>query len=149
MARDSTLLRGKGIPRGALGLLWLAGALAGLVGCSEQVRPITGGTPGVLRAKDGGLAEVQVSIHQHEGGGWRRLGFADTRADGAFTLIAADATAPLELSPGEYRCTLESVGAPIPLPAPYTHPETTPLVVTWSATDQELTLDVPVSLYGR
>jgi hypothetical protein len=69
--------------------------------------------------------------------------------DGAFELVANGAQGPLWLSPGEYRCTLESAGAPVQFPMEYAQADTTPLTISWSAGDKELDLEVPPPIPTR
>jgi hypothetical protein len=89
------------------------------------------------------LAEVQVTVHRHDGSAWQPIGFADTAGDGTFALLQPQAAGPLTLAPGAYRCTLESVGSPIQIPRVCTSFETTPLRITWSAGDNRLDLELP------
>jgi hypothetical protein len=114
-----------------------------LSGCGGA-EPTTGGTQGVLHAGPASLSEIQVTIHQLQGNMFRPIGFGVPGADGGFCLVTNGATGPLVLLPGEYRCTLESVGAPVEIPAEYLKADTSPLKVTWSASDQKLDIDVPL-----
>ena len=111
-------------------------------GCSGSARPVTGGTAGELHAGDDPLGDIQVTVHQIEGTSFEAIGFAATRADGSFELVTPGAQGPLRLTPGEYCCTLESVGAPIVIPKDYTKAETTPLKVTWELGDSNLELEL-------
>ncbi|MDX1948036.1 MAG: PepSY domain-containing protein [Pirellulaceae bacterium] len=115
-----------------------------IVGCGP--RPVAGGTPGTLRAAGELLSEVQITVHQATDGVWQPAGFAVTRSDGSFALVTNGAKGALELSPGEYRCTLESAGAPVQIPPAYTKPETTPLTVAWPTASASLDLEVTVKL---
>lgn len=125
----------------AAALLFIA---VSLTGCGAS--PVTGGTPGTLRDATQPLAEMQITIHRQEGSAWQPIGMAVTAADGAFELVTSGAQGPLRLEAGEYRCTLESVGAPVQLPREFTNAETTPLKVVWSATDRDLNLELPTKL---
>jgi hypothetical protein len=116
---------------------------AALPGCG--VRPVTGGTKGVLRYGGKLLGDIQVTVHQVDGSSTQPIGFGVTANDGSFRLVKNGASGALWLSPGEYRCTLESAGAPIRLAKEYAKAETTPLKITWSAGDKSLDLEVPVS----
>jgi uncharacterized iron-regulated membrane protein len=116
----------------------------GLCGCGPS--PVAGGTKGTLRAGGDLLSEVQITIHHREGVAWQPLGFAVTASDGTFELVTNRAEGPLRLAPGEYRCTLESVGAPVRVPKEYSQPETTPLIVQRSAGDTVLELVIPARL---
>jgi hypothetical protein len=123
------------------GFVALAALAAALLGCG--VRPVTGGTKGVLRSGGAPLGDIQVTVHEADGSAWRAVGFGVTAADGTFELVTNGAAGPLWLSPGEYRCTLESVGAPVQIPKVNTLPDTTPLTVTWSVGDLSLNLEIP------
>lgn len=109
-------------------------------GCGP--RPVVGGTPGVLRSGGEVLAEVQVTLHRQEGTSWQYVGFADTTTDGSFELVTRGAAGPLVLPPGEYRATLESVGAPIQIPPVYTRPDSSPLAIRWSGSESKLELQL-------
>jgi hypothetical protein len=107
-------------------------------GCGPA--PITGGTSGVLTTDGNPIRDVQVVVYSPIS--YERLGYAVTGADGSFQLIAADTSRPLELDPGSYVVTLESVGAPTELPPTYLDPRMTPLRIDWDASDR-LELNVP------
>ena len=119
-----------------------------LPGCGG-VQPVPGGTTGTLRAGGEVLAEIQITIHQVEGGSFRPIGFGLTDRDGWFELVTNGAQGPLWLSPGDYRCTLESAGAPVEIPKEYAQAATTPLKVSWSAGSSELDLDIPTAMLVR
>jgi hypothetical protein len=123
-------------------ILVLALAVTAVSGCG--VRPVTGGTPGTVHAGDELLSDIQVTLHQVENGKLHAVGFGVTDGDGAFELVTNGARGPLQLPPGEYRCTLESAGAPLAFPREYARAETTPLTISWSDGDSELDLEVPV-----
>jgi hypothetical protein len=114
---------------------------AALAGCG--VRPVTGGTKGVLRCAGKLRSDIQVTVHQVDGNSTQPIGFGVTTNDGSFRLVKTNASGALWLSPGEYRCTLESAGAPIRLAKEYARPDTTPLKISWSASDSSLDLEVP------
>lgn len=120
-------------------LLSLALAFA-CAGCGD-VKGVTGGTRGSLRCGREQLSEIQVNVYRVEGSALRLEGFGVTNVDGEFELVANGARGPLQLVPGEYRFTLETAGAPIAFPTPYSSAESTPLAVTWSAGDEELELE--------
>jgi hypothetical protein len=107
---------------------------------------VTGGTPGTLRDAFQALAEIQVTVHRQEGSGWQPIGTAVTASDGTFELVTNGAQGPLLLEPGEYSCTLESVGSPLRLPLEYTKAHTTPLKVPWSTNDSSLNLNLQTKL---
>lgn len=119
-------------------------ALLACAGCG--VRPVTGGTPGRLLSGETPVAEMQVAVFQDDGTGWQQIGFGVTTDDGSFALVKNQAKGPLVLSPGEYRLTLESVGAPVTFPAAYTQPSNTPLQITWPTPEQRLELAAPIVL---
>jgi len=127
--------------------VWLACVVA-LPGCG-RVKPVTGGTIGILHAGDDYLSDIQVTVHKVDGSSLQPIGFAVTAADGSFELVSNGAKGALWLSPGEYRCTLESAGAPVQIPKEYAQPDTTPLKVSWSAGDDELNLEIPALLPNR
>jgi hypothetical protein len=116
---------------------------AALPGCG--VRPVTGGTKGVLRYGGKLLGDIQVTVHQVDGNSTQPIGFGVTANDGSFRLVKNNASGALWLSAGEYRCTLESAGAPIRVAKVYTKADTTPLKITWSASDKSLDLDASTS----
>ena len=116
-------------------------------GCGP--RPVTGGTPGMLRAAGEPLGDIQVTVHQVEAGSPRAIGFGVSAADGSFHLVMNEARGPLVLAPGEYRFTLESAGAPVQIPTEYTQAETTPLAITLLESDKNLTLEIPVRFYTQ
>jgi hypothetical protein len=89
------------------------------------------------------MSEVQITVHQPVGSAWEAIGFGVAATDGSFELVTSGAAAPLELSPGTYRCTLESVGAPFAIAPLYTQAATTPLEIAWPASDGRLTIDIP------
>jgi hypothetical protein len=120
--------------------LFLLYVLASAGGCGP--RPVVGGTPGILRSGQQTLAEVQVTLHRQEGSSWQFVGFADTATDGSFELLTRGAAGPLVLPPGEYRATLESVGAPIQIPPVYTKPDSSPLAIRWSGDEGKLELQL-------
>jgi hypothetical protein len=111
-------------------------------GCAGA-QPTNGGTEGVLHAGNNKLSEIQITVHQMKSGSSMPIGFGVPSPDGSFRLVTNGAAGPLYLSPGEYRFTLESIGAPIVIPKAYAKPETTPLKVNWSASDRTVDLDIP------
>src|SRR5580765_446568 len=97
-----------------------------LAGCGGTT-PVVGGTKGVLQAGDELLGDIQITVHAKDGTAWKPLGFGVTAFDGSFELVTSGAKGPLWLSPGEYRCTLESAGAPVVIPLELTQADATPL----------------------
>lgn len=122
----------------AIGLMLLAAS------CSRQ--PVTGGTPGVLTASGKPIGDIQVTFYRLDGGIWESVGFGTSAADGTFELVTNGARGPLHLEPGQYRCTLESVGAPVEIPRECMETADTPLEVNWSETDQLIQLDAPITV---
>lgn len=120
---------------------WVAAGVLLIAGCGPG--PTKGGTAGRILAGGQPLSEVQVTVHRIEAGTSQPLGFGVPRADGSFQLVTTDASGPLLLAPGEYRCTIESIGAPVAIPATYQSADATPLHVQWSSDSRELTLEVP------
>lgn len=126
----------------------LLGFVAVLPGCGG-VKPVTGGTSGILHAGDDLLSDIQVTVHEVDGSSTRPIGFGVTDREGSFELVKNGAHGALILPPGDYRFTLESAGAPGQIPKEYTQTGTTPLKVTWSAADSDLDLEVPALLPSR
>jgi uncharacterized iron-regulated membrane protein len=118
--------------------------LSCFLGCGP--RPVTGGTPGVLIANGQPLAEVQINVHQMVDNKPQKVGFGISDSDGSFSLVKNEAKGLLRLAPGEYRCTLESAGAPIQVPPEYAAWETTPLNITWREEMRMLELVLPLRL---
>lgn len=122
--------------------------LAMLSGCGG-VKPVTGGTAGVLHSGSEMLGDIQITVHQLDGGTSKPIGFGVTGSAGTFQLMTEGAKGPLHLTPGEYRCTLESIGAPVVIPKEYTQPDTTPMKINWSASNLKLDLDIPIPKPAR
>jgi len=122
--------------------LILAAALL-FTGCRGRVRAVSGGTPGVLDCGGQYLGDIQLSLYQLKGASFLSVGFAVTRPDGTFELHTNAAAGPLWLLPGKYRCTLESVGAPVQFSQPYHAPHTTPLELEWTESMKELQIHGP------
>ena len=116
-------------------------------GCGSQA--VTGGTKGVIHAGSALMGEFQVTVHQVEGSTTKPIGFGVTGSNGEFELVTNGAKGPLRLSPGEYRCTLESIGAPVVVPLEFTKADTTPLKVSWAASDKKLDLEIPTPQLRR
>ncbi|UUO07602.1 hypothetical protein M4951_04670 [Blastopirellula sp. J2-11] len=109
------------------------------VGCGPK--PVTGGTSGTLLTSGNPLGEMQVNVYRSDAAD-KPLGFGVTAADGSFELVQPAAVGPLQLEPGKYRFTVESVGSPVVLPKKYASSKTTPLEVDLQP-DQPLELDIP------
>ena len=121
-------------------VLFLIVLMASMVGCGGA-RPVTGGTEGRLRVGSDRLSEIQVTV--------KPIGFGIPGSDGVFRLVTNGATGALRLTPGEYRCTLESIGAPVVIPSEFAQAETTPLKVTWPTGDLKLDLDIPSTMLAK
>jgi len=114
-----------------------------LAGCGNRIPAVAGGTTGRLRSGDAALSEIQITVHRVDQGSTTVVGFGDVLADGRFELVISGAAAPLQLEPGEYRFTLESIGAPVTIPREFTTADATPLKVTWTGEEPEIDLDIP------
>ena len=108
--------------------------LAAIIGCGrvETVPDTSGGTSGKIHNGREPLVGIQVTLHQVDGDSTEPIGVAASRLDGSFELATMDGTCACQLPAGEYRCTLESAGAPITIPTEFTRPETTPLKIELS-----------------
>ena len=113
-----------------------------LLGCGG-VKPVTGGTSGTLHVGRELLSDIQVTIHRVEGSSTEPIGFGVTGFDGSFELMTNGAQGPLWLTPGKYRFTLESSGAPVEFPKQYRQAATTPLKVSRSSAEEALVLEIP------
>jgi hypothetical protein len=133
------------MPKNCAVMHWLILPALILAGCGGAT-PVAGGTTGVLHAGDELLGDIQITVHAKDGTVWKPLGFGVTAFDGSFELVTSGAKGPLWLSPGEYRCTLESAGAPVAIPAELSQAETTPLKITRTAETAALDLRAPTLL---
>lgn len=121
-----------------LGLLLTVQLL--LSGCGTAA--ISGGTTGSLSSAGNALGDIQITAYQNERGNVQQVGFAVTAADGTFALVRNGAAGALNLEPGEYCFTLESVGAPVVIPDEYLHADKTPLKLNW-ASGSKLDFEIP------
>ncbi len=130
-----------------LGILLVA---ANLMNAGCGVHTVPGGSTGIVHAGATPLCDIQVTMHRLEDGRVKSVGFGVSGPDGRFALVQTNAAGPLWLSPGEYRCTVESVG-PVPLqfPRAYSEPGKTPVKVTWPTADQQLDVDLPAPVLRR
>lgn len=112
-------------------------------GCSRRVAGVAGGTKGILDCQGEKVGDIQLTLYEASETAQEPVGFAVTQADGTFELYKTGATGPLWLPAGKYRCTLESVGAPVQIPKAYLKPETTPLEITWTEKEQGLNVQGP------
>jgi hypothetical protein len=109
-------------------------------GCAE--RPVKDGTQGVLRFNDEPVANIRVTINRIDPKGVKPVGYGVTEADGTFQLVTHAGRAGVKLTPGNYCCTLKSMGGSIRIPNHYAEVNTTPLKVSWLETDTSLNLKV-------
>jgi len=117
-------------------------AIAGCGG-SDAVGTPTGGTTGKVHNGRDPLFGIQVTVHQVDGDSLEPVGVAAARLDGTFELVTMDGIEACQLPPGEYRCTVESVGAPLVIPKEFAEPRTTPLKILLSRDDEAIDLDIP------
>jgi hypothetical protein len=109
-------------------------------GCGE--RPVKEGTQGVLRFNDEPIANIRVTVNRIDRKGVKPVGYGVTEADGTFQVVTQGGRAGLKLTPGDYCCTLKSMGASVRIPNHYAEVNTTPLKVSWSEGDTRLDLQV-------
>ena len=119
--------------------------LTAIVGCGrvETVPDTSGGTTGKIHNGREPLVGIQVTVYQVDGDSTEPIGVAASRLDGSFELATMDGTCACQLPAGEYRCTLESAGAPVAIPTVFAKPETTPLKIALSKEDEAIDLKVP------
>jgi hypothetical protein len=92
--------------------------------------------------KSVGLRDVRVDVYA--AGAWEPIGFGITRDGGSFELYQTNARGALELTPGEYSFTLESVGPePLALRPELRDVQRTPLRKHWAGTEPLLELALP------
>ena len=113
-----------------------------LWGCGE--RPLKDGTTGVLRYHEQQPGHIRVTVNHLEKNVVKAIGYGVTADDGTFRLVTNSGRAALKLAPGEYCCTLKSIGAQVRIPNEYAQVNTTPLRVTWSGNENGLDLEVRV-----
>ncbi len=116
-----------------------------IVGCGRvgSVPDTSGGTTGKIHNGREPLIGIQVTVYQVDGDSTEPIGVAASRLDGSFELATMDGTCACQLPAGEYRCTLESAGAPISIPTEFAKPETTPLKIALSNDDEAIDLKIP------
>ncbi|MBS0267134.1 MAG: hypothetical protein JSS02_34730 [Planctomycetes bacterium] len=124
-------------------VLVLAGAVSAGCGGADEQLSVSGGTTGKIHNGGEPLFGIQVTVYLLDGDAVESLGVASSQPDGSFELVTMDGTEACQLPPGEYRCTLESVGTPCPIPPDFTQPETTPLKIVLTAEGQPIDLDLP------
>jgi hypothetical protein len=108
-----------------------------LSGCG--VKPVTGGTRGTLSSSGNPLSDVQITLFRNDKG--ELYSFGSGQYSRWRQLVTNGAMGPLDLEPGEYSCTLESVGAPIVIPEEYLRSDTTPLKLDWK-NEETLKLEI-------
>ena len=117
--------------------------LLSFVGCSGTPSPVTGGTKGVLTSDGKPISKMQVNVY-----GTRpsvvdtSIGRGFTNERGEFELVKTDTNEPLNLGPGSYRYTIESVGAEVQIPKDYQDAEKTPLYQPFAG-DEVIKLSMP------
>ncbi len=113
--------------------------------CGCGAKSVPGGTKGVLLVGGSPMSELQINVYAITNGMPQAIGFGVTAEDGSFLLYQTGASSGLWLTPGEYRFTLESVGAPTVIPNEFTSAATTPWKVQWTGTEPTLNLDLPIA----
>lgn len=116
--------------------------LVAVMGCGQRSSPMNG-TPGQVLLNGAGFGDIQVNVF---GAAGDRIAFGVSDPTGTFRLLTPDASQAVKLDPGSYRLTVESVGSvPVPIPAPLSVQEKTPLVREWQGSEEALRveLDVP------
>jgi hypothetical protein len=109
-----------------------------LPGCGE--RSVNKGTEGVLRVHNEPIGNMRVTVNRVDKKSVTAIGFGVTADDGTFRLVTNGGRTGLRLAPGEYCCTLKSVGSQVRVPNEYAQVNTTPLKISWSEKDKTLNL---------
>ncbi|MCA9130487.1 MAG: carboxypeptidase regulatory-like domain-containing protein [Planctomycetales bacterium] len=120
--------------------MWLPMMVATLVvttGCSQQ--GTAGGTRGRLTSDGVPLPQMQVTVFDAHS---NSIATGFTQNNGQFELVSLDGAEPVLLSPGEYRWTLQTVGAEVDIPKRLTDPASSDLAVEWNE-DNEIVLEAP------
>lgn len=117
-------------------------------GCGG-VKSVRGGTTGTLLVGDEPMSDMQITLYKQDATSTEPVGFAMSGPGGAFELLQNGAKGPLYLPTGEYRCTVESAGAPVQIPQEYLRPDKSPLVVNWNAGDKPIEVKVPLAKSKR
>ncbi len=120
--------------------------LACIAGCQQRSAEITGGTPGTLRFGSQTIGDLVVVLHRGSGTTFEQVGFGRTNAAGEFQLVVQGKEEPLQLPPGDYVVTLESLGPPIAFPKEYVLADKAVLKVSWTDASSQLDLQAPESL---
>jgi uncharacterized iron-regulated membrane protein len=111
-----------------------------VAGCSDTVRPVSGGTPG--RLTSGGKPMSQMQVNAFSVSDPSPIGRGYVASDGSFELVTNDSSEPLQLLPGTYHFTIESIGAEVIIPKEFSDPATTPLKIS-VANEQPIALELP------
>jgi hypothetical protein len=121
----------------------LALMLLVMTGCGGP-KPVAGGTRGLLHVRNRAVTDIQVAVYR--AGSDEPFGVGVSGADGWFELRNRSASEAVLLQPGEYRVTFESVGpVALRIPSEYGRPESTPLILAWSAEQLVLELELPAA----
>lgn len=118
------------------------------IGCGG-VRSVKGGTTGTLMIGDKTMSDMQITFYKKDVSPPEAVGFGVSTEAGRFELLLNGAKGPLYLPTGEYRCTVETAGAPIELPKEYLRPDQTPVIVNWTAGDPSITINLPAPKPSR
>jgi len=117
--------------------------LLSFVGCSGTPSPVTGGTKGVLTSDGKPISQMQVNVYATLPSVIDTpIGRGFTNERGEFELVEAKTDEPLNLGPGSYRYTIESVGAEVQIPKDYQDAEKTPLHQPFAG-DEVIKLSMP------
>jgi hypothetical protein len=111
------------------------------LGCGD-VKSVKGGTSGILLIDDTAMSDMQITFYQKDVSESDPVGFAVSTGAGRFEMLQNGATGPLYLPAGEYRCTVETAGAPLDLPKEYLDPNETPVIVNWKEDEPMLVVKV-------
>ena len=107
--------------------------LFSLSGCGSN--KLEQGTEAAITVAGEPVVDIRVNVFSVKDGQPAELGFAVSQADGKLKFVKPKASGPLELGPGDYRFTVETVGAPLVIPKEYGDPAMTPLQITLSSSD--------------
>lgn len=123
------------------------GVLVGcLIGCQQRSAEITDGTPGSLKFGSQTVSDLAIVLHRVNGSSFEQVGFGRTNEAGEFQLVVQGKEEPLQLPPGNYVVTLESLGPPIVFPKEYISAEKSVLKVQWTNSSTRLDLEAPEKL---
>ncbi|MCH9653674.1 MAG: PepSY domain-containing protein [Planctomycetes bacterium] len=126
--------------------LSVAFLLLSMSGCGANL--LEQGTEATVTVAGEPIIDVRVTVFLMQDGQPVELGSAVSREEGKLKFIQPKAAGPLVLGPGDYRFTVETVGAPLVIPKEYRAPATTPLQVTMPSTDG-ITLTLPEPESGK